>query len=245
MGEYAKTLRTEVLMTRLSGGRGGPSEDEARLAGARFVQANETSQGMRLNEALVNDLTGGDTITARRLYENSFEYRPHFKLWIRGNHKPVLLGSDGGIARRVKLIPFDVHIRRAERDPRLLEKLKAELPGILNWAVEGCLKWQHLGLEDPKVVRRATEAYLAEMDPIGCFINDCCTVDPALTDSTENLHRAYVEWSAANDARPLTVAQLSQRLTQRGLKAVRSRTLGKGAVTRGYAGIQVSAKCKV
>src|SRR6185369_3856809 len=86
-GSYARNLRTEVLMSRPRGG--GASEDEARLFGARFVTVSETSDGMRFNSALVKDLTGGDTITARRLYENSFEFRPQFTLWMRGNNKPA------------------------------------------------------------------------------------------------------------------------------------------------------------
>lgn len=246
LGDYARTLRTEAIMARVSGSRGGASEDEARLAGARFVQANETSQGMRFNDALIKDLTGGDTITARRLYEKSFEYRPQFKLWIRGNHKPILHGSDGGIARRVKLIPFEVHIPPLERDPLLLDKLKAELPGILNWAIEGCLKWQQDGLQEPTVVQRATAEYLAEMDPIGCFLGDCCVVDASAKDSVENLHRAYSTWSTTTGARPLSAQQLSQRLAGRGFKPFRSRTLAReGRVTRGLRGIRVASESEV
>lgn len=240
LADYAKTMRTEALAARMSGSRGGASEDEARLVGARFVQANETSQGMRFNDAAIKDLTGGDTIAARRLYENSFEFRPQFKLWIRGNYKPVLNGGDGGIARRVKLIPFAVHIPPAARDPNLLDKLKGELSGILNWAIQGCLKWRQNGLREPRVVQRATAEYLAEMDPIGSFLEDCCVVEGCATDSIENLHRAYSNWCTTNGRPTPAKSAFSRQLSERGFTRFRSRMLGRPA--RRLRGVRVSSK---
>jgi putative DNA primase/helicase len=224
----------------MAGSRGAASEDEARLAGARFVQANETGQGMRFNDAAIKDLTGGDTIAARRLYENSFEFRPQFKLWIRGNYKPILNGGDGGIARRVKLIPFAVHIPPEDRDPNLSERLKSELPGILNWAIRGCLRWQRDGLPEPHVVRRATRDYLAEMDPIGSFLDECCERTPGVSDSIENLHRAHRSWCVANGRPVPTKVFLSRQLSDRGLRRFKARL--SGTLVRGFRGVRVSSE---
>lgn len=113
--------------------------DIAALSGARFVSANESGADRRLSESIIKALTGGDTISARFLFKEYFEFRPQFKVWMATNHKPIILDTDNAIWRRVKLIPFDVTIPEEERDPRLVEKLREEYPGILNWAVQGCL----------------------------------------------------------------------------------------------------------
>jgi putative DNA primase/helicase len=156
--DYARQTATETLLVQ----RGdGPRNDLARLQGARFVYASEAEGGRRLAEALVKQLTGGDTLTARFLYGEHFEFQPMFKLWLAVNHKPVVQGTDHAIWRRIRLLPFIVTIPVAEQDKRLAEKLQSELPGILRWAVEGCLAWQQEGLEPPLVVKRATGDYRA------------------------------------------------------------------------------------
>ena len=119
--------------------------DLARLKGARLVSAIEVDSGRKLAEGLVKQVTGGDTITARFLHREYFEFKPNFKIWLATNHKPEIRGSDYAIWRRIKLVPFDVTIPEEEQDRQLLSKLMTELDGILTWAVEGCLKWQRNG----------------------------------------------------------------------------------------------------
>jgi len=132
LGTYAQQAAFDTFLAR----RGdGPRTDLARLAGARFVAANESGEGRRLDEGLVKQVTGGDRIVARRLYESEVEFTPHFSLWLASNHKPEIKGTDHAIWRRIHLVPFTVRIPEDEQDPRLLDALKAESVGILRWAV--------------------------------------------------------------------------------------------------------------
>lgn len=140
--------------------------DLARLTGARFVTAAEAGEGRKLDETVVKQATGGDKITARFLYHEHFEFTPQFKLFLVTNHKPRITGTDEGIWRRIRLIPFTVTIPDKERDKQLREKLQKELPGILAWAVRGCLAWRRDGLGESKQVSQATAEYRREMDPL-------------------------------------------------------------------------------
>ena len=157
---------------------GNANSDIARLKGARFVTSVEPNEGMRLDEGLIKQLTGGDRVTARKLYGNEFEFCPEFKLWMGTNHKPIVRGTDLGIWRRLVLIPFTVQIPDDKVDKHLKYKLREELPGILKWAVDGCLLWQREGLVQPEAIQSATNQYKSEMDVIGSFLAACC-VRPA------------------------------------------------------------------
>jgi putative DNA primase/helicase len=126
------------------------------------VSAAETDEGKHLAEGLVKDLTGGDTIAARFLRAEWFDFRPEFKLWLATNHKPVIRGTDKGIWDRIRPIPFTVSIPEERQDKELANKLMTELAGILAWAVRGCLEWQRTGLGVPEEVREATEGYRTE-----------------------------------------------------------------------------------
>src|SRR5206468_6004458 len=134
-------------------GDGGIPNDVARLVGARFVTASEADEGKRLAEAQIKDMTGGDTLVARFMRAEFFEFKPVFKLWLATNHKPVIKGTDEAVWDRIRLIPFTVRIPEAQQDKHLIEKLKAEEPGIISWAVEGCLAWQRDGLGLAESVR--------------------------------------------------------------------------------------------
>jgi putative DNA primase/helicase len=192
LGDYATKAPTDTLMVKYFGS--GIPNDLARLAGARAVIAAELAKGKHLNESLVKDLTGGDPITARYLRQEFFEYLPAFKLWMYGNHKPIVRGTDDGIWRRIKLIPFSVTIPEPERDPVLLDKLRAELPGILAWAVRGCMEWQQEGLRSPASVEAATAAYRKEQDVISAFLAECCLTGPGFHVTAGVLHTAYKNW---------------------------------------------------
>jgi putative DNA primase/helicase len=170
----------------------------AQLTGARFVYSSEIDEEHRLNEQLVKDMTGGDTIEARRLYREAFTFKPTFKPWMYGNHKPEIRGTDDALWSRVKLIPFEVSF--ADRiDPTLPEKLRAELSGILNWAIQGCLAWQRDGLQTPAKVQAATETYRKEQDTIGQFILERCqTGQDYMKCKASRLYTAYRNWAEHN-----------------------------------------------
>lgn len=220
LGEYQCKTPTETLMKRES--TSGVSNDVARLAGKRLVVAKETDEGQRLADATVKDLTGNDTITARFLYGELFDFKPCFKLWMYGNHKPLIRGTDEGIWRRMRLIPFDVTIPADERDPHLQDKLSDEMPGILRWAVIGCLRWQGKGLVEPKTVHEATAEYRSEMDVLKAFIEDCCQVSDTSWIASTGLYKSYTNWCDDNGERPLKQRELGLRLRERGFSPAKS-----------------------
>ena len=213
MGDYWLKAPTEMLMLKRNA---GVPNDIARLPNRRFVVAAEIEEGQRLAESLVKDLTGGDTNVARFLHREFFEFQPAHKIWMYGNHKPVIKGTDDGIWRRVKLIPFTVFIPESERDPNLSAKLAAELPGILAWAVRGCLKWQDSGLTDPPAVRDATDGYRAEMDVLAAFLAECCVVHVSAKVPVKDIYGVYDKWCLENNERALKKREFNARLGERG-----------------------------
>jgi putative DNA primase/helicase len=204
----------------------------AFLRGVRLVIAQETERNQRWAESKIKALTGGDPITARFMRQDFFTFQPQFKLMIAGNHKPSLRGVDEAIRRRLHLIPFTVTIPEGQRDTKLFEKLKAERPGILAWAVEGCLKWQKQGLAPPPAVRQATDNYLAEEDTIGRWIEDCCGVDKIYQEYTSKLFNNWVAWAEKAGERPGSKKRFSQALMDRGFTQTRD---GQG--NREFSGI--------
>jgi putative DNA primase/helicase len=203
----------------------------ARLVGARWVVASECEQGTRFAESVIKQLTGDDPISAHFMFQNHFEFVPRFKLWIAGNHKPTIRGTDEGIWRRVKVIPFTVTIPAEERDPYLGEKLHTERPGILAWAVQGCLAWQHLGLRPPAQVSLATQRYQADMDILGMFLEECCVVAPGIGVSSTELYAAYRQWCEKAGEHPWTQKALALRLRERGHEQHRT------SMYRGWVGL--------
>jgi len=211
--EYALQLRPEALMIRK--GETVPN-DIARLKGARLVSARETEEGKRMAEALVKELTGGDTITARFLRQEYFDFRPEFKLFLAANHKPVIRGTDYAVWRRIKLIPFTVTIPPEEQDKALGRKLLGELDGIFAWAVRGCLAWQRDGLQVPAAVEAATSAYKAESDTLAAFLAECTTQDGNAETQASKLYAAYKSWCEDNGEMAITGTMFGRRLGERG-----------------------------
>jgi putative DNA primase/helicase len=209
--ELAKQTPSETLMAK----RSHQTNDIARLQDLRVVIANEVEDGTQLAEALVKQMSGEDTMTARFHYQEYFEFVPKFKLFIAGNHKPMIHGRDDGIWRRVRLIPFDVTIPKAKRDKRLQEKLRAELPGILNWAIKGCLDWQKLGLAEPAAVTKAVGAYRVEMDVIQQWIDERCTVAPSCEWKASMAYGDYRNWAQDSGYKPLALGTFSRDLGKR------------------------------
>lgn len=207
--------------TFLAGHKNGPRNDLAALVGARYVAAAETDEGQRWDEATLKAVTGGDTITARKLYADLFSYRPTFTLWFAANSKPAVRGTGVAMWRRIRLIPFTVTIPESERDSRLLDHLTTELPGILNWAVAGCLAWQRSGLGQAPAIREATESYRQEMDVLGGFLEQECTIRADARCPSSWLHKRYREWAERNGERPVSQVAFSQRLAERGYHKVK------------------------
>jgi len=221
--EYSIRTPTETLMYKRSDG--GVPNDVARLKGARFVSASETDEGKRLAEARIKDMTGGDTISARFMRAEFFDFKPEFKIWLSTNHKPDIRGTDKGIWDRIRLIPFHVRIPEAEQDNKLAQKLLTELPGILAWAVRGCMEWQKDGLGMPAEVRVATADYQAEMDTFANFFADCCVAHAEARVAIKDLYEAHQSWCEENGERHAiqkSQKEFSMKLAERGFVKKRS-----------------------
>ena len=191
LGDYAMSTPTETLLVKQ---KGAIPNDVARLRGSRFVTASEAEAGQRLAENLIKQMTGEDTISARFLYQEIFDFKPTHKIFIGTNHKPDIRGTDYAIWRRIRLVPFEVTIPESERDKKLSQKLKEEAEGIFAWAVQGCILWQRHGLGEPEEVRTATDNYREEMDTQAEFIKDCCVLRADAKISRKDLFDAYVAW---------------------------------------------------
>ena len=203
LGNYAANTQPETIMlqSRIGSSGGGANSDIARLKSARFVTSEEPTEGVRLNEGLLKQLTGGSKVTCRFLYGDEFEYTPEFKIWVATNHKPVIRGTDLGIWRRIKLIPFEVNIPKDKVDKNLKYKLRHEFPSILAWAVEGCIKWQNEGIDDPECVKNATSEYKQEMDLIAGFVEQCVIIDYESDNRVQasDLFAVYSKWAKQNN----------------------------------------------
>jgi putative DNA primase/helicase len=213
LGDYATNTDTETLLMRKYQGVGN---DVAALKGARFVSAAEVEQGRRLAESKVKQLTGRDTVTARFLFGEPFNFTPEFKLWLSTNNKPVIQGTDDAIWDRLRLIPFTQRFDGARQDPKLPDKLRGELAGVLAWMVEGCLEWQEHGLGEPKAVRDATDQYRNEMDTLAAFIEDRCVVRKDAVAPATPLYKQYQFWSDDAGEKPETQKMFGMRLRERG-----------------------------
>lgn len=219
---YGERLDADDLMIKDKKIGGGPKEGIANLRNKRYVVGSELQDGRRLDVSLIKDMTGGETIKARRLYEHDVEFPPTYKLWLYGNHKPVIGDSTLSIWRRLKQIPFNVTIPDTEIDPDLPTKLEAELPGILAWAVKGCLDWQRYGLKEPEVVTTATTNYRHEQDILGDFIEDCCILEPLATIPKADLKGEYERWCKENNNDPVSQRTFKARLTEKGINDSKS-----------------------
>lgn len=217
MGDYAKRAPQNLLTDSINGRE--PSGEIARLQGARLVIGSETAEGGRLAESRIKDLTGGDTMTGRFLYAESFDFKPCLKLWMFGNHKPEIRGTDEGIWRRVRLVPFTVQIPEERRDPHLTQTLIAELPGILLWAIEGTRRWMAEGLATPRVVSEASAEYRAEEDTLGDFLHDETEEAAGVVTPFPAMYERYCSWAERNGFKRavLTSRKLVKRLKERGL----------------------------
>jgi putative DNA primase/helicase len=218
-GDYGAQTPSETLMSRRDE---GIRNDIARLRAARLVTCNETEDGKRVAESMLKQLTGGDPITTRFLHKEYFEFVPKFKIILAANHRPIIRGSDDGIWRRIHLLPFTVSIPPERRDKTLSEKLRPEWPGILAWAVRGCLEWQNLGLAPPAEVVQATQDYHDEMDLIGRWIAEQCIQAPSVRVQVSFAFNDYVKWAESQGAHPMSMMSFSRKLEDRGYEKRKS-----------------------
>lgn len=198
LGDYANAAGGHLLLHQPSGGSDLTTLAElAKLRGARLARISEIDEGARLAEAQLKNITGGDTITCRTLFGKPFEYEPSFKVILLCNHMPQVRGTDYAIWRRIHKVPFSVTIPPEERDPNLIVKLRAELPGILNWAIAGCLEWQKQGLNPPAVVQEATAEYQTSEDMFASWLKDSCNQGGHYSAKAKDLlesFKAYSGW---------------------------------------------------
>lgn len=224
LGDYAATADPETFLTSRRDGA-SPRADIARLHGRRLVVGVEVDQDRRMAEGLVKQLTGGDTVVARHLYREHFEFRPQFKLWIFANDAPRVRDDDDAVWRRLRLVPFVHPVPREERDPQLKAALrdpKLGGPAVLAWTVAGCLLWQREGLGAPPVIESATQSYREAQDPVADFVAESCVVEAGASATVEELYAAYAAWArAAGERHPLTKKGFASRLERHGFPVAR------------------------
>lgn len=190
----------------------------ADLKGRRFVVVDEGEENQTFNESLLKNVTGGSNVAGRQLYSRTINYRPTFKLWFGSNYKPSIQGIDLAIWRRVRLIPFNVTIPEDKRDKFFVQKLMAELSGILNWTLAGLAEWQRIGLAPSDDVRNATRAYRSEMDTVKEFIEEQCDKRPKATVKLTDLYSCFFSWSKRNGNNlPMGRRAFADRLRRLGL----------------------------
>ena len=177
-----------------------------------MVTAIEANFNQHLDEARIKSMTGGEPITARFMRQNFFQFAPVLKLWLVANDRPRVRGTDKAFWRRVRVIPLTIEIALAERDPDLLTKLRAEWPGILAWAVRGCLKWRREGLVEPDVIRSATKGWQQEMDHLKKFVAEQLDIAPGLKIAASRLFDRYEKWCRQHGEQPLTVQDFKAKL---------------------------------
>lgn len=229
LGDYAGTCGKDVLAANQRGSRGGANEELADLRGVRLAAAAEMEQGEPLAEAMVKRITGGELITARKLFGHNITFQPTFTLWLSTNHLPVITGTDDGIWRRIRIVPFKARFTADKADPHLLDKLKAEAAGILAWAVRGTAMWREHGLVTPAAVLEATSDYRQDSDHLGLFIAECCETDPSFKVLQRSLYARYVQWCQEDGGSlPLRSLQLKRELERKGFQVDRATT------TEGY-----------
>jgi putative DNA primase/helicase len=192
MADYCKSAGDEVFMESKNDRH---STEVARLKGARMVLVAEVEDGRRWNESRLKRMTGGDTITARFMRQDDFEFKPEFKPVIAGNHKPQIRNVNVAMRRRINLIPFLVTIPEERRDNTLKDRLKDEGPGILKWLIDGCLEYQRIGLNPPQSVVAATDEYFLSQNTVAAWIEERCEVGEALWDLSSRLFASWREYA--------------------------------------------------
>ena len=218
LGGFAKNIDFNTLSYSGFNSR----NDLARLIGARFVTSVEVDIKKSLNESVVNRITGNDPLTVKFLYGEHFEFIPKFKLFIAGNNRPNIEGTSHATWRRIRLIPFEVRFEEGNNmNKKLYNELIHELPGILNWAIEGCLKWLRDGLEPPGEVKAATTSYRQQSDTVANFLNELCKLAPSLSIKSSELYNAYKKWCRDNAEPSIGKQHFTESMNNKGFRKVK------------------------
>lgn len=219
MGDYGQALRPETI---LAGQGGSIPNDVARLVGRRFVTTSEPEEGESFNLGLIKRLTGSDTVQARFLRQEFFEFKPVLKLWLAANDRPDVRDSGDAVWGRIKMVPFNAHYPKGhpDRDEDLPRKLREAAPAILAWMVEGCLRWYDQGLNEPAVMREAVKDYRSDQDPVYLFVQERCS--PGEREEANKVHSAYNSWAMGNDQAHLSQQALYKALEKQGYTKRRS-----------------------
>ena len=239
LGDYACSAPRSLLFEPKSGAEPHPTE-LARLYAKRLAICAEVPEHAELAEAKIKDITGGDVVSVRRMSENFWDMAPTHTLHAAGNHKPTVHGTDGGIWRRIKLVPWTVTIAEADQDKDLAAKLRAELPGILAWAVRGCLDWQQVGLAEPFEVTGAGADFRAESDILAGFFASQCVFEADARESCKAIRKAYESWCDDLGHRPVGARTLWRRVRERGCKSNVVRR--EGRPVEGFAGVRLKTE---
>lgn len=230
LGDYAATA-TQTAFMATSNDR--HLTELAGLRAARLVTVSETEQDRAWAEARIKTVTGGEKIRANFMHKDHFEFKPQFKLIVAGNHRPALAGTGEAMRRRLHLVPFDVTIPEDRRDKSLPDKLLAEGDGVLGWMLDGCADWLRMGLAPPAGVRAASDAYLADEDLLGQWLEECCTVAPSQRSTARDLYANWSSWAEQRGIAPGSQKTLGNTLRQRGYQAA------KIAGARGWQGLAI------
>jgi len=223
LGDYSRTVPVEMFIE--AQGDRHPTEI-ADLHGVRFAVTSEAPLGKSFDESKLKKLTGGDRLEGRRMREDFWQFDPSHKLFISGNHRPRIKGQDDGIWRRVYLIPFNVQIPASEQNPDLPAFLSEELPGILNWAIAGCMAWRSLGLAPPESVQAASDDYRQSQDALADFFDSCCEIVPGVRQNWPEFFRAYNDYCERNKEKPLGKIILLEHMADRGFPKRKLGVLG-------------------
>jgi putative DNA primase/helicase len=219
LGDYADAGDPDLLRARTFDAH---PTGVADLHGRRLVLIHESDAGHRLAEGTVKRLTGGDRLKARRMREDFWSFDPSHTFVMLTNHKPKVGGTDEGIWRRLRLVPFETVIPAAERDENLGARLAAESDAILTWLVSGYLDWLRNGLDEPAAVTQATQAYRAESDALGRFLSERCLEMPALHAGSSELFQQFEKWCAAEREDPGTAKAFAEALKAKGFESRKS-----------------------
>jgi putative DNA primase/helicase len=216
LGNYGQKLDRETLLSKPAGNAGIPA-DVARMAGARFLAASETATGRKLDDERVKELVGGDTMTARHLHKDFFEFKPTGKIHMATNHLPGFESGGDGMGRRLRLVPWEVQIPKDERDKTLKDRIVAtESEGVLAWLVRGAIAWASSpGLVTPDEVQKRSDEHIDEADPVWPFIHERLDVDGGFETEFEAVYGAYASWCSLNGNKPMSGRAFSMALRER------------------------------
>ncbi len=232
MGNYATQVPPTAFMVDKTK-RGGPDEAISSLKNKRLVCSTELEDGQRLSVSLVKRMTGGEPLWCEHKFERGYNFQPTHKLWLSGNHEPVITDTTNSIWYRLKKIPFIVEIPEGERQKGYAEKLAAEYaPALLAWLVKGCVEWCRAGdLIEPEAVKQAVAEYRAQQDILHDFILECCHFEKNATILTRDLWEYYKTWCSDNDIYQLGQRKFYERIREKGVMDARG--TGNKPVFRG------------